>query len=121
MAVVVVASARPAVAAKHTPKASVPKVFSKEQKVCCSSTCNRVLRMLQRQPGRPGSCCSSTYTLCPYIDYMIEPCGIVQLAIAGVAASIATTLAPAAQAAQEVAMTAEVRPRLMMRCWTHIY
>lgn len=34
----------------------------------------------------------------------------VQLAIAGTAASIATALAPAAQAAQEVAMTAEVRP-----------
>lgn len=31
-----------------------------------------------------------------------------QLAVAGVAASVATVLAPAAQAAQEIAMTAEV-------------
>eukprot|EP00892_Ulva_mutabilis_P005250 jgi/Ulvmu1/3097/UM015_0137.1 len=71
MAVLVVASARPAVAAKATSKAAVPKVFSKEQK----------------------------------------------LAIAGVAASIATTLAPAAQAAQEVAMTAEGEPGIVQVAW----
>jgi hypothetical protein len=35
-----------------------------------------------------------------------------QLALAGAAASLAVALAPAAQAAQEIAMTAEVRCHL---------
>jgi hypothetical protein len=34
---------------------------------------------------------------------------MLQLAIAGAAATFATAIAPAAQAAQEIAMTAEVR------------
>ena len=42
---------------------------------------------------------------------LIMSIGALQLAIASAAASFAAAVAPAAQAAQEVAMTAEVRSR----------
>lgn len=110
MAVVVVASSRPAVAAKAASKASVPKVFSKEQKVCVFvRTCPGVACSGNRS-GMQGACpFTSISRIAREIPAHPTPL-LLQLAIAGTAASIATALAPAAQAAQEVAMTAEVRP-----------
>ena len=119
MPATVVASARPVRAVKAARSPVKVPVMSKQQKVCpFVAPAPLDLAMLPCVTGQPGhtDCCppdhatplqvpSESILLVPTLRFVA-----VQLAIASAAASYATFIAPAAMAAQEIAMTAEVRP-----------
>jgi hypothetical protein len=117
MAVTVVATARPVCASKIVAKKPV-KVFSQQQKVRSWAACNLrhcVGGPLGTTAGMPTcqlrreQVTQSITLLAVLSSRCVDGLMSMQLAIASAAATFATAIAPAAQAAQEIALTAEVR------------